>query len=191
MNHFPIYDLVLLHDPVLNRDGETVVTSVTNLDLHDLSRTAKTYGARAFHIVTPVLDQQDLVQKILDHWKTARSKEKHPKRVEALSLIQCANNLDEVLNKIEKREGQKAKLIFTDARPYANAVSYPKMRFQMMEDLNTPWLVILGTGWGIEPEFMKKGDYFLEPLRGPGAYNHLSVRAAGAAILDRLFSSTD
>jgi hypothetical protein len=33
---------------------------------------------------------------------------------------------------------------------------------------------------------MKKFDYILEPVYGPGEYNHLSVRSAVAIILDRL-----
>ena len=47
--------------------------------------------------------------------------------------------------------------------------------------------LILGTGWGLEMSVISKSDQLLAPLRGPGDFNHLSVRSALAAILDRLF----
>ena len=31
-----------------------------------------------------------------------------------------------------------------------------------------------------------RADYFLEPIKGPTDYNHLSVRAACAIMLDRI-----
>ncbi|RMF43787.1 MAG: RNA methyltransferase, partial [Deltaproteobacteria bacterium] len=36
--------MALVHYPVRNRTGETVTTAVTNLDVHDLARSALTYG---------------------------------------------------------------------------------------------------------------------------------------------------
>jgi hypothetical protein len=38
----------------------------------------------------------------------------------------------------------------------------------------------------MEDSVMKQFDYILEPIYGPGSYNHLPVRAAVAIILDRL-----
>src|SRR5690606_14363961 len=35
---------VLVHHPVLDRAGEVVTTAITNLDLHDIARSAHTYG---------------------------------------------------------------------------------------------------------------------------------------------------
>lgn len=40
---------------------------------------------------------------------------------------------------------------------------------------------------GLIEEVMESSDYILEPIRGKAVYNHLSVRAAVAIILDRLF----
>jgi len=50
------------------------------------------------------------------------------------------------------------------------------------------FLILLGTGWGMPEELVSSCDYILEPILGPGDYNHLSVRNAAAIILDRLFS---
>jgi hypothetical protein len=45
---------------------------------------------------------------------------------------------------------------------------------------------MLGTGWGLSDEILERSDYFLEPIRGTGDFNHLSVRSACAIMLDRL-----
>lgn len=54
------------------------------------------------------------------------------------------------------------------------------------ESQGAPWLLLLGTGWGLTEEVLDRCHYALGPLRGPTSYNHLSVRAAAAIILDRL-----
>jgi hypothetical protein len=49
-----------------------------------------------------------------------------------------------------------------------------------------PLLILLGTGFGLAPEVAQRSDLLVEAIRGVGDYNHLSVRAAGAIILERL-----
>jgi hypothetical protein len=56
----------------------------------------------------------------------------------------------------------------------------------MLDTPGRPLLLILGTGWGLTEEVLNKADVVLEPIRGVGDYNHLSVRAAAAIMLDRL-----
>lgn len=41
----PLY-CALVHHPVRDRGGNAVTTAVTNLDVHDIARTARTYGLR-------------------------------------------------------------------------------------------------------------------------------------------------
>ena len=36
--------VALVHYPIVDRRGDVVNTAVTNLDLHDIARTARTYG---------------------------------------------------------------------------------------------------------------------------------------------------
>ncbi len=52
-------------------------------------------------------------------------------------------------------------------------------------------LLVFGTGWGLADEVIQGADALLEPVRAREAtgYNHLSVRAACAIILDRLFGA--
>ena len=49
-----------------------------------------------------------------------------------------------------------------------------------------PYLLTFGTGFGLADEIMGQMDYILDPIWGPTAFNHLSVRSAAAIILDRL-----
>jgi len=49
-----------------------------------------------------------------------------------------------------------------------------------------PWLLLFGTAWGLASSVTGESDHVLEPVTGPGNYNHLSVRSAAAVILDRL-----
>lgn len=56
----------------------------------------------------------------------------------------------------------------------------------MLNEPGAPLVLVLGTGWGLVEEILEKADVILEPIRGMGDYNHLSVRAAAAIMLDRL-----
>ena len=49
-----------------------------------------------------------------------------------------------------------------------------------------PVLLVFGTGWGLEKNLTRNADDVLEPINGNTGFNHLSVRAAVAIILDRL-----
>ena len=63
---------------------------------------------------------------------------------------------------------------------------FEEMKKMMNDDPNTPYMLMLGTGWGMSDELLARADYFLEPIKGPTDYNHLSVRAACAIMLDRI-----
>ncbi len=76
--------LALVHYPVKNKNGQTITSAVTNLDLHDIARAAKTYGVGAFYVVTPLEDQKELVEKIVSHWTEGFGRIYNPKRFEAV-----------------------------------------------------------------------------------------------------------
>ena len=59
------------------------------------------------------------------------------------------------------------------------------MKHQLL-DVGQPFLLVFGTGWGLTEEMFDRADFALEPIKGAGDYNHLSVRAAAAIMLDRL-----
>ena len=57
--------VALLHYPVYNRQRQIIISSVTNLDIHDIARAALTYGVHRFYLVTPLKDQLQLIQRSL------------------------------------------------------------------------------------------------------------------------------
>ncbi|MEO7165295.1 MAG: RNA methyltransferase [Bdellovibrionia bacterium] len=187
----PVY-IALLHTPVVNRKGAIVTTAVTNMDIHDISRSAKTYGMKGYFIVTPIEDQHELVGRILGHWATDRSKTYHPDRFEAVSLVRLVHTFEEVKAAIRLEHGEDPEVVLTDARPIPNALSYAEYKAELASPSRSkkPVLVVFGTGWGISDVFYPEVHRILAPVYGPGGaegYNHLSVRAAVAIILDRLF----
>lgn len=186
MKTCPVY-IVLLHSWVVNRRGEQVTTAITNMDIHDISRSARTYGVEEFFLVTPVKDQHDLVRRILKHWSTDEAKAYHPDRVEALARVRLAESFEEVKKLIRDRHGQDPEVTLTDACKIPNAISYEEYRKELSR--NSPVLLVFGTGWGVSKEFHSRVNRILLPLYGPEGqqgYNHLSVRAAVAVVLDRL-----
>ena len=38
------------------------------MDIHDIARTAKTFGVEKFFLVNPIEAQRELAGKIIDHW---------------------------------------------------------------------------------------------------------------------------
>ena len=57
--------LGLVHYPIKNKLGELVTTSVTNLDIHDISRSCSTFGVKKYFLITPLNLQRELVDSIL------------------------------------------------------------------------------------------------------------------------------
>jgi hypothetical protein len=180
--------VALIHYPVLNKNGEIIASAVTNLDLHDIARAVRTYGAEAFYVVTPLEDQRALVGKILAHWIEGYGARYNPKRGEALALIDIQASLDDVCRAIATREDRRPKVVATSARIQVGNVSCGKLR-DLMAD-GEPYLLAFGTAWGLAPDFLQAADYILDPIGGHNDYNHLAVRSAAAIVLDRLVGNS-
>jgi hypothetical protein len=177
--------IALLHHPVLDKNGQIVTTAVTNMDIHDIARSATTYGVRRFYVVTPVRALRVLSEKILEHWETGHGSIYNLTRKEALGLVRIEVDLDGTLVAVERESGERPLLVVTSARSGPDRTSYADLR-QRLEAPGPPHLMVFGTGWGLAPEVMGRADLCLAPIEGPTPYNHLSVRAAAAIILDRL-----
>jgi hypothetical protein len=180
----PLY-IALLHHPVYDKNGTVVTTAVTNLDVHDLGRLAKVYGARAAYVVTPVRTMRRLVARIIEHWETGSGGDYNPTRREALALVRLTDTLETTICEVERDTGVIPCVVATSARPGGARVSFAELRARMATD-ERPYLILLGTGWGLTTETLARADLVLDPIRGVGPYNHLSVRTAAAVILDRL-----
>lgn len=177
--------LALIHAPVYNKNMETVATSITNLDLHDIARSSTTYGIKRYYVVHPAEAQRQLAKRIMGFWQEGYGAEYNPNRQEAFAHVRIASDLAEVCAEIEAEQGKPSLKVATDARKYPNTVSYAQLR-RDIETGDQPILLLFGTGWGLLKEDMAKMDQILEPVYGPTDYNHLSVRSAAAIILDRL-----
>lgn len=180
----PVY-IGLIHYPIYNKHMEIVTTALTNYDLHDIARTAKTYDVKRYFIVHPVEAQREMALRIMNHWKTGGGVAYNPNRKEAFEETELVPTLDDVLQWIENEEGEKPIIVTTDARVYPNTISYKAMRQKIHDDAK-PILILFGTGFGMTKEMMQQFDYIIEPIYGAGSYNHLCVRSAVAIILDRL-----
>jgi hypothetical protein len=180
----PIY-LGLVHYPIYNKNDEIITTAITNFDIHDIARTSRTYDIQKYFIIHPHEGQTLLAKEIMGYWQEGYGGEYNPDRREAFSVIDIKADIKSAVEYITQREGEKPLVITTDARRFSNTISYKNMRGKI-ELTGKPCLVLFGTGWGIEKSVMEEFDYILEPIYGPGDYNHLPVRAAVAIILDRL-----
>jgi hypothetical protein len=176
--------VALIHYPVLSKNGEVIASAVTNLDLHDIARTARTYGVKGFFVVTPLADQQILAGRILAHWTAGEGARYNPKRGEALALIDIQANFSDVCRAIEDREACRPQVVATSARIAAGTVSYPRLRDMVAR--GDPYVLAFGTAWGLAEDFIEAADHVLDPIGGQRDYNHLAVRSAAAIVLDRL-----
>ncbi len=176
--------VALVHYPVTDKNGATIASAVTNLDLHDIARVARTYGVRGYYVVTPLEDQVVLVNRIVDHWVIGVGGTYNPDRRQALQLVRVKATFDAAVAEIARTEGCRPKTVATTARRAAGNLSYARLR-QMCNGPN-PIVVAFGTAWGLTDAFLDAADHVLDPLAGDGGYNHLSVRSAAAIILDRL-----
>ena len=182
----PFY-IGLLHYPVYNKRGETIASAITDLDLHDIARLAKTYGAKKFYVINPLADQQDLANDIRRHWVSGHGAQYNKDRQEAMTLVSIVPALEAAIAEIKKRDGVTPLLVATDAGT-AKKKKIDYLAAKKIVALDRPALILFGTAWGMSDSVINKADYLLEPVFGITQYNHLSVRTAAAIIIDRLFS---
>lgn len=179
----------LIHYPVVDKHGQLVSTSVTNLDIHDISRSARTYDLDGYFLVTPIEAQHWLIGTILKHWNTGWGSTYNENRKDALGLTHSKSDIGQVIDHIKNETGEDPIFVITSARTYPNTVTFSNLR-QTLSTPGQPVVLLFGTGWGLHPELIAEADIILEPISGRGNFNHLSVRAAAAIIFDRLLGSS-
>jgi hypothetical protein len=180
----------LVHYPVRDREGQVATAAITNIDVHDIARSAHTFGLRGMFVVSPIDAQRALVVRILEHWRIGAGKRRMPNRSEALAQCQPATSVAEAVERITAEAGRRPRLIATAARalPEQSLLDFEALRLQLSAS-EDDWLILFGTGHGLADEVLQTADAVLEPIRGVGDYNHLSVRAAAAIVFDRLFGA--
>ena len=179
--------IALLHYPVYNKRGDIVTTAVTNMDIHDISRTARTFGVKRFYIVTPLEQQKRYVERIMYHWQEGYGTTYNPSRKEAFDIVRVKETLDDTMGAVARETGEKVNLVVTSAsRQKGHSLSCGEL-WEKISQGNEAFLLAFGTGWGITREVIEKADFLVEPIQGVSGYNHLSVRSAAAIMLDRLY----
>lgn len=184
MQDLPAVYVALVHYPVYHKDGKVMATSITSLDLHDIARTCVTYGVARYYVINPLKSQQYFARRISRYWLEGPGGPFNPSRKDAFEVVAIRDNLEETIEEIVAIEGARPFLIATDARSLEEPTP-PEEAVRQAADAGRPILVLLGTGYGMTREVIRECDCFLPPIR-PGVWNHLSVRAAAAIILDRL-----
>lgn len=174
----------LVHYPIYNKNMEVISTSITNLDIHDIARISCTYGVHRYYVIHPLETQRKLTGDILDYWQNGYGARYNNDRKTAFEKVALIPSIGDTIENIRRETGRTPLVVTTDARVYPNTIRYIDLRKRLAD--GNPYLLLFGTGWGMERETMMKSDFILEPVYGPGDYNHLSVRSAVAIILDRL-----
>ena len=181
------FSMALVHYPVLGKKGETITGSITTLDVHDFARIGKTYSAETVYVITPVEDQQRLIERLYRHWTESETlKELDGRRTEALDIVKVVPSIGAMIKDAKKR-GRKIKILATSAVDVKNSVSPARWLKSIKE--GEEWIVLYGTAYGLAPELIESADAVLEPIDGRGEFNHLPVRGASAIITDRLLGN--
>jgi hypothetical protein len=174
---------VLIHHPILDRENTVVTGAITNLDLHDIGRSAHTYGLSAYYVAHPIAAQRELAARIREHWLTGSGSRRIPDRVPPMQKLCIVSSLAEAM----EASGPGTELWVTSAKGGDRCVEYDAARARVHGE-GPPILIAFGTGWGLADEVMNRADALLAPIRSPreDGFNHLSVRAAAAIMFDRL-----
>ena len=193
MSNLHIY-VALVHYPVYDKHRKVVATSITNYDIHDISRLAKTYNLGGYYMVTPLKSQQELCRRIIRHWVEGFGSQYNQTRGEAFATTYLTDSLQQVVDQLREKFQATPMVVMTSARRHIahecgkSLLEYAAARELLQQDVTIPFLLVLGTGYGLTNECIEEyGSLVLAPIAGIAEYNHLSVRSAAAIMIDRLF----
>jgi len=178
----PSIYVALVHHPIINKNGVKVTTSVTNLDIHDIARSARTFGITKYFIVTPIQKQHALINEILGYWNKDFANIYNPDRADALSFIEIKNTFEDIIQDLENPI-----VAMTGANFKESSGSMLELQTLSQRE-KRPVILVFGTGHGLHPEILERKDYSVDPIKGlcSDGYNHLSVRSAVAIYLSQL-----
>ena len=175
--------VAIIHHPVLDKRGDIVATSLTNLELHDVARSCMTFGVELCYIVTPLRKQTWIAERLIEHWESGYGARYNPDRAQALKKIRIVGDIEQMMKEI--RAAGNPVCIGTSSKEGSETLSYDEMRAWVRKD-DRPFILLFGTGWGLPPVVTERCDKMLMSIRGRGDYNHLSLRVAIGIVLDRI-----
>ncbi|TET06634.1 tRNA (guanosine(37)-N1)-methyltransferase TrmD [Candidatus Dependentiae bacterium] len=181
--YIPHHYCAFLQDQVLVDPTEKKGVSLsTSTGLYDLACLARMYGLKRCFLITPLPDQQQMVNRLFESWQTkGREYDK-----EVITVLTVVDQLDTVIDTIEKAEGSKPLIIAasTSAVEHAKIIS-----FYDQQDVWThkrPILFIFDTdNKGFDEALLAKADFLLKPIKGFSDFTHISVRSVVSIVLDR------
>ncbi len=176
--------VALIHHPVV-RNGTVVTSSITNMDIHDISRIAATYNIGGYYIVHPDEKMSSIAKKLIEHWVYGEGKDKNPDRYEALKTVTIVSDIQSAKKEILKKTGVNPLTVGTTALKKEKSVPLSSL----VKHKKTPLLILFGTAGGIEDKLLNSLDILLDPIDALTGYNHLSVRSAVSIFIDRLYMS--
>lgn len=180
----------LVHHPVRSRDGAVITSAITNVDVHDIARSARTYGLSGYFVVSPIAAQRLLVERILGHWREGAGARRVPERSDALARVEAVASIEAARARVAERQSvppEAVRLVVTEARPELGLPARATAEVRAALASGPPALILFGTAHGLHESVLRAADVVIEPIVGRGDYNHLSVRAAAAVTFDRLF----
>ena len=77
----------LVHYPIYNKRMNVIASAVTNFDIHDISRTCRTYNVQGYYIIHPLEVQKQIIDKILTYWQDGYGRVYNPDRADTLSRV--------------------------------------------------------------------------------------------------------
>ena len=176
LQFIPPHYTALLHANVNLPNGRVGTTSVTSFDIHDIACSSRTYGMRNYFVVTPLQDQQEIVNAEITY---------DEKLHKAVQIVRVVDTLDAVIQAIEDQEGEKPLIIATSVYPIKRGKQVTFYDQERVWIHNRPVLFIFGAAQGLSAAIIDRCDYVLLPLGGFPDFNHLSVRSVVAIVLDR------
>lgn len=137
------------------------------------------------YIVTPLVKQREIVEKLIHHWRHGYGATYNPVRSEALNRVRIKENVAEMIEEVSL-EG-KPIIVGTSSRErQGRSIGHEELHRLIKQDTRSCHL-LFGTGWGLTDETVDLCEKMLVPVKGSGDYNHLSLRVALGIVLDRIF----
>lgn len=170
--------IALVHHPVINRNGEEIASVIDEFDVFDGGRLALTYGIPTLYVVNPVPAQRDKAQRVIAH---AKSDARDAARGRMDALTWCASLEDAI---VDASRPDPPFIVATSAVVREPSVRFEDVRERLAEGVDV--LLVIGKAWGLAPSVFDRCDAQLLPIDAGTGFNHLSVRAAMAILVDRL-----
>jgi len=103
-----------------------------------------------------------------------------------MALLEVVPSLDDVYGRLGGRS--RAEVYATSARRDDHRTATFEQARARITAAERATVLLFGTGWGLARQLLDDADVLVEPIAGAhrDGYNHLSVRAACAIVLDRL-----